>query len=142
MVTISGGPVAWRCSQLPKTCGSTAHAEYCATKPATIDAVFFGWLMDDLRVPRVKPIPMLIDNKAAKDWTDGKGSGKAKRVIENGYFYTMDHVRSKDVIFEYAESSQQPADILTKALTPAKHVRARELLLQLDSGQSSVTSEE
>ena len=138
MIEVMGCPVQWTSKLQPCIATSTMEAEYTALSMALRVVIPF---MDVCRyfVSKFRPArgSSLITFKTTVHEDNMGALTLAKlepgRSTPRSKFYAIkmhwfrSHLKPREIELEYIESSQQKADIFTKALTTAEFLRARKL---------------
>ncbi|KAH7645878.1 hypothetical protein HUG17_1416 [Dermatophagoides farinae] len=112
------GPIIWSSKRAKCIIDSTCEAEYIATSKCSKDIQWLLILMDYLRLNIPKPI-IFNDNQAAIRQIHGEVVSQKLRHIDVKFHRIRSLLGKVDV--EYIQSSQQLADILTKALSTQLH---------------------
>lgn len=82
---------------------------YCELK-------WFRYLFCDLRVLITCPIPLFCDNQVALFITSDSVYHKRTKHIEIDCHFVRDKLQANHIVSAYISTSEQPADIFTKAL--------------------------
>jgi hypothetical protein len=124
---IGSSLVAWKSRRQTTPSVSSCEAEYIALFEAGRDAVWMRSLLCELGMcPGAVPTVVHHDNQGSIAWAQG-GLRKVKHV-ELKYHHTQHLIESKQIRIEYVESSQNAADVMTKALSGPSFQRALKLL--------------
>ena len=108
---------------------STMEAEYMGACAATQDAMWLKSLLRELGIggennttlilnedERVEPIILHEDNKACIAFSKNPGDHKRSKHIDVRYHFVRERVEAKDIELRYIKTTDQVADIFTKAL--------------------------
>lgn len=120
VLVMRGGPIVWYAQKQRLVATSTAEAEYRAAVSAIDDICWIRRLGKELEILKSdQPTTLCIDNQSAihmlKNTHEGKIT-KGKKHIDIPRKFIQQHV-GKTVELQHVKSSDQLADILTKALT-------------------------
>jgi hypothetical protein len=124
---LAGAVISWQ-SRLQQTVAvSTAEAEYMASSSAVKEALWLRVLWQDLGFGQIE-VPIFGDNQAAIRLTEEAMSSARAKHIDVQHHFVRQRVRMGQVRFTYVSTDRMVADIMTKALVPAKHITCRELM--------------
>jgi hypothetical protein len=74
------------------------------------------------------PIPIFTDNQSAIAFSkDGVASSRTKH-IDIHFHYTREQILAGNIKLRYVKMLENPADILTKLLSPRKHLHILEMM--------------
>jgi hypothetical protein len=122
-------PIHWISKTQTVVALSTLEAEYIACSSATREAIWLRRLSSDITTMRprsddatqIDATQIGCDNQGALKVLDtGVIQAKTKH-IDVKYHHTKDEISKGTVSFYYIPSTENPADILTKALSSTKH---------------------
>jgi hypothetical protein len=131
-----GGAVSWKSVRQRAVALSTAEAEYMALSDASREATWLRWLLEDmLGQPLPGPVPIMEDNQAAIQIAENPVHHDRSKHIDIRFHFTRDKIKDQTITVAYVHTSEQQADILTKALDPAPFKAARAML-----GMGALTS--
>lgn len=102
------------------TATSTTEAEFVALCSAAKGAKWLRRLMFDCGHEQHFPTPLFSDNQRAITLVRSPESAKRTKHIDVQYFYTCDLQNQREIDVKYLETSNQLADIFTKALSKDK----------------------
>jgi hypothetical protein len=120
-------PIHWISKTQTVVALSTLEAEYIACSSATREAIWLRRLASDItiRTPEhpkdSEPTQIGCDNQGALKVLDSGVIQAKTKHIDVKYHHTKDEIEKGTVAFHYVQSTENPADILTKPLGPAKH---------------------
>lgn len=115
IIMVNGTPVSWKSALQPIIAFSTAEAEYISMSDAVRDAMFIRRLLQELGYDITGPITVYEDNQTAKTIAEEIATKRSK-YIDLRYHHIRHLVASGAIKIEYIRSSDQLADVLTKAL--------------------------
>lgn len=87
---------------------------------ASREAIARQQLFTDINVPAATPI-LYSDNQAALAIAQNPVHHQRSKHIDIRYHFVRDTVQNDKIVIDYIPTSQQTADILTKALGPQLH---------------------
>ena len=130
VILLNGGVVHWACRKQLQVARSTYGAEYVAMAQG-IDEVL--WLMGLLRGMGFDveiPVCLWGDNDANNNITTDTRTHDSARGVHNAYHFIRDvAVRSKEIQVQRVDTSDNVADIMTKALLPKQFLKLRAKLV-------------
>ena len=122
--TINNGPVSWTSHKQSSTAVSTMGAEYMALSDAAREAIAHIHLYDDLRdlyALKNSPPLLLSDSQSALALTGTVSNYPRSKHIDIRYHFIRDVIQKGLLTVDYIPTTEQPADILTKALGLCLH---------------------
>ncbi|CAH9064897.1 unnamed protein product [Cuscuta europaea] len=114
-VTLGGSPISWRTKKQATVSRSSAEAEYRSMATLTCELLWLKSLLSSLRIT-LPPIRLLCDNKAAIHIASNPMFHERIKHIELDCHFIRDHVRSGVIIPSHISTTEQLADLFTKAL--------------------------
>ena len=122
---LNGSPISWTSKKQTTVATSTMEAEYMALSDASREAIARLQQLSELRF--VIPTPTLLsDNQGALEIAENPTNFQRAKHIDIRYHFVRHTLESNQISIDYIPSSDNPADVLTKALEPAKHERCIE----------------
>jgi hypothetical protein len=107
---------------------STTEAELIAANSGASDGTWLTHLLEELGFPQATPFPLQMDNQSSiKVAKNPEHHGKMKH-LDTKYYWIRDQVDLGKLRIEWVPSSDNHADILTKALTKDLHQQQCSLL--------------
>ena len=126
MYTLGGAAVSWT-SRLQQTVAlSSAESEYMAASAASQEAIHLRRLLESLGFKQEGPTVIYDDNQGAIAMTKNPVMHRRTNIRHH---FVREAVARRDVTLVYVPTSEQAADLLTKALTRATVQRLRPILL-------------
>ena len=126
VVTLSGGPVSWSSKRQDCVYLSTAEAEYVALVHAGKTIVWIKNFLDELGLHTNDTLLIRGDNKGSGSIATKTINYGRARHIRLAYFWLRERVRERSLKVVHIPGTQNPADIMTKAVTAdvnGRHVR-------------------
>lgn len=125
---LNQGPISW-CSRRQQTVAlSTTEAEYMAASAAVKESL---WLRSLLMQRPIEPITINIDNQAAlRLIKNPKFYKRTKHIDVFRFHFIREKFENGEINISYIHSSNQLADIMTKALPRNIFLKHEEVLLK------------
>ena len=120
--TLYGGAIAWQSKRQPTVAASTTEAEYMAAAAAVKEALWLRQLFKDFGID-TGVVTIMADNQAAIKILKNPISSLRSKHIDVVHHFARERVMRKEIEFKYIPTIEQVADVLTKALTEAKHTK-------------------
>ena len=115
-----GAAIFWRSKKQQSQALSSTEAEYISLCEGAKEAKFSSNLLEFL-VGRKGPISICCDNQGARLISLNESSGSRLKHVDIQYHFTRTMVQENVVKITYLNTSEMPADILTKPLPTPKH---------------------
>ena len=126
--SLGSGMISWASHKQKHTADSSCYAEYITIHNATHEVLFLRQFLDSLNMPLRTPTPLYCDNDAAHQLTEDQRQHSKLKHIHVHYHSTRDLVDLDELKVLHIRSSENIADILTKALCPNDFARLRSYL--------------
>ena len=139
-------PVAWSSFKMHAVAASSCESEYMAASAAVKQVLWLRYVFSDMGYgdlspttygklsaddyekkslgdvhPDERPVMIACDNKAAIHVSENPVCHKRSKHIHINYHITKQHVAKKNVRFNYINTKENLADIMTKAVTKDVH---------------------
>ena len=111
------GLVTWSMMESELVAGSFMTAE-------GIWLIHLGWDFWQ----NVLPVPIFTDNQSFITFSTNKVNNNRTKHIDTHYHYMRDQITVGNIKLHYVPSQLNPANILTKPLSPRKHIHMLDLL--------------
>ena len=131
VIFFEGCLIVWYSRRQRTVSQSSAEAEYLAASLAAREGSHVRAVVSELGLLPSGPSLLRIDNKSAIDMAHDPVAFKKTKHIMRESFYLRDLVARRVYSPEHVVSSENKADILTKALPRLTFARLRGFLLQL-----------
>lgn len=134
VVMFNGSPLSWSCRKQHTVATSSMESEYLAAMAGTTHAIWIRRLLHDFKdgldVARFikNPTTLYLDNQAAESFIKNDVNFDRTKHIDTKYHFVRRSVELGEISIAHIAGSINPADILTKSLSPAQHRRALQLL--------------
>lgn len=115
------GLLGWRCTKQPVVTLSTTEAEHCACTETAQDLLWFRQLIQQVFGAFSLPIPpatLFCDNKGTIDLILNPLYQHRTRHIDVWLHFLRQHVHGDDFSLSYFSTNDNPADSLTKLVSP------------------------
>ena len=107
---------------------SSCEAEYIASANAACQGIWLSRLLGELLGIQVPKVRLLVDNKSAIALSKNIVHHDRSKHIDTRYHFIRDCVDRGEVDINHVSTTEQLADILTKALGRVKFVELRQQL--------------
>lgn len=127
VVTVNGTAIAWKSQKQTVVATSTAHAELIAAYQGTRETFWLRNVYNNIRselqmLPDQGAVPVYEDNNACANFIrNGLIISDATKHIEPKYHWIHEQVESGVIDIKRVDSSDNPADLLTKTLHEKQH---------------------
>ncbi|KAA0026173.1 Retrovirus-related Pol polyprotein from transposon TNT 1-94 [Cucumis melo var. makuwa] len=99
--------------------------EYRALVDATAELLWLCWLLADMGVPQQGPTLLHCDNRSAIQIAHNDVFHERTKHIENDCHFIRHHLLSHTLLLQLVPTTEQPADIFTKALPSTRFNQIR-----------------
>jgi hypothetical protein len=136
--TLAGGPVSWSSQRQKTVATSTMDAEYIAGAEAAKEAVWIRNFVNDLRIPGVyiDTVPLYIDNNSALKLTRNPEFHSRSKHIDVKHHFIREKVQEGIIDTKRVGTTDNMADMLTKALPKLTHEGLVNRLNLLSGGET------
>jgi len=124
---VNGTPVTWQSKKQAVMTRSTDDAEYIGLANSASSGLWLRKLLGEMN-GQFETITIFGDNTAALKHIDTPGSINRSKHIDIAYQFVLDRALRNDLKFKYVPSSDNIADIFTKALGATAFLKLRGLL--------------
>ena len=92
---LNGTPISWKSARQKLVTGSTCEAEYVAAYEASKEAIWLKWLLLDINSTGdgTAPIPLYVDNKAARDLAENPTQHERTKHIDIKFHFIRERVQ-------------------------------------------------
>lgn len=120
--------ITWGSQKQRTVALSSCEAELMAATTAAQQALWLRSLIGELTGLEPKPVTLFVDNKSAIALIKNPVFHGRNKHIDTRFHFIRECVENGQITVEYVGTSEQRADILTKALVRIKFAEMRELL--------------
>jgi transposase InsO family protein len=117
--TLYGGAICWTSKRQATVAVSTTEAEYIAAAMAVREALWLRQLLADLG-HGMKTIIIRADNQSAIKLLKNPVSSMRSKHIDVVYHFARERVARKDIEFQYTNTNDMLADMMTKPVPKTK----------------------
>ncbi|XP_074337179.1 secreted RxLR effector protein 161-like [Apium graveolens] len=107
---------------------SSCEAEFMAATAAACQCIWLNKVLSQILDAKPGPVVIYIDNKSAIDLAKNPVFHGRSKHIDIRYHFIRECVDRGDIIIKHVCSSEQRADVLTKALPKSQFEKMRQLL--------------
>jgi len=115
-VFIGGNLISWKSKKQTVVARSSAEAEYRSMAMVTCELMWIKQFLQELKFCEVGQMKLFCDNQAALHIVSNPVFHERTKHIEVDCHFIREKLFSKEIITEFINSNDQPADILTKSL--------------------------
>ena len=112
-----GSPISWQTKKQDVVPQSSAEAEYRSMRNALKEVLWLRQLLGDLGCPQTKPIRLFCDSQAAIHISSNPVFHERTKHIERDCHAVCDAVLDGVITMVHIRTTEQPADLPTKALS-------------------------
>jgi hypothetical protein len=120
IIYLQDGPISWKTKKQNVVAKSSTEAEYMALSDCAANVVGARQFLSELNLEPPEPTPIGEDNRGARLIAENKNCSKRTKHIRLRFHHFRDEIEKKQISIVQVPTEQQSADILTKALGPAK----------------------
>ena len=126
VMMMNGSVVSWMSKKQTTVALSTAEAEYMALGATIQEIRWIRNLLGELGVSAKEPTTVWCDNQAAIAISKNDVNHNRTKHIDIKHHFVRDAVKTEQVKIEWISTSEQVADVLTKALDKNQFARLRD----------------
>jgi hypothetical protein len=123
VILINGVPVIWFSKTQRTVATSTCEAEFMAQVEVIKELVWLKNFLTEMGIGIQLPIPMYVDNRAAKALLKNPVNHEASKHIDIKSKFIAYHVSDGWIDPQDVDTNDNLADVLTKVVTTATHDR-------------------
>ncbi|CAM9755194.1 unnamed protein product, partial [Heterosigma akashiwo] len=116
VIMLGDSPIVWASKLQTAFSTSTVEAEYLSLRSGLKDIMWLRHLLVDLGCPQAEPTPAIEDNSACIEWAREMVVSRKNRHFHVSYHLAKEQVNLGTIQMHYAKTSDQLADIFTRAL--------------------------
>ena len=125
--TYNGAAISWASKKQGLVTQSMMELELVAGSFTTAEGIWLIHLGRDFQ-QNFLPIPIFTDNQSFIAFSTNKDNNNRTKHINTHYHYKRDQIMVGNIKLHYVPSQLNPTDILTKPLSPRKHIHILDLL--------------
>jgi hypothetical protein len=129
---LGGNSITWQSEKQKIVALSSCEAEYVAGTTAACQGIWLTRLLNELKGTKVRAFELKIDNQSAIALSKNPVFHDRSKHIELRYHFIRECVEHNRVKIQYIGTSEQLADILTKALGRQRFCELRSKLGVVD----------
>jgi len=126
---LNGDPVSWSSKKQRVVALSTCEAELYAESAAIQEVLWLRGLMEELGLHTQTGSTVYGDNQSAIAVSENGTKGERTKHVDVKYHFVTETVERGDVKLRWVPTTQQQADIFTKALAAPVFLRLREQIM-------------
>ncbi|XP_075077321.1 secreted RxLR effector protein 161-like [Nicotiana tabacum] len=119
--SLGSGAIFWCSKKQDVVALSSSEAEYVAVTSAVCRAIWLRSLLVDVRHPKEGAMKVFCYNKAMIAMTKNLAFHRRTKHIDIRYHFIRNLTAKGEIELKFCSTKDQIADVLTKALTQAKH---------------------
>ncbi|XP_057851979.2 secreted RxLR effector protein 161-like [Cryptomeria japonica] len=128
LMSLGSVVISWKSKKQPVPTLSSAEAEYIAASEATREILWLRRILADLQEPQASSTPLFIDNQSTIKMAKNPVFHDRTKHINTKIHFIRHYVKDGSISLQYCATTDQPADILTKALGRVKFEKFREMI--------------
>ena len=126
---LASGPVTWQSKTQASVALSTMEAEYMALAAEVQEVDMQRMVFEELGLSIAQPTVIREDNKACQLFADHAGNFQRTKHIDVRYHFVRERIQKGSVRVDYVPTSENVADIFTKALPREPFFKFRAMLV-------------
>jgi hypothetical protein len=111
-----GNLVTWRSKKQPVVSRSSAEAEFRALSQGICEGIWIKRVLHEIGILNSNPIKVLCDNQSAISIAKNPVHHDRTKHVEIDRHFIKENIENGTISLQYTPTSQQTADILTKAV--------------------------
>ena len=121
LFTFNGAPISWASKKQNHVTRLSMESELVSSSFATAEGIWIIRLGKDFGQLST-PISIYTDNQSFISFAKNDVNNSHTKHIDTHFHYTQEQITEGAIELKYIKSLDNPADILTKALSPHKHL--------------------
>lgn len=132
LFVLNGGPISWASQKQPCVALSTTEAEFMAACEAAKNLLWLKQFFKEIGINQ-DCTTLYLDNQSAIKLINNPVYHKKTKHIDVKYNFIREKVEQKLINIKFVKSSDQLADVFTKALPAVKFINIRDQILSFAS---------
>jgi hypothetical protein len=128
LMNLGSAAITWRSRKQSVPADSTTEAKYVAAAQDTKEIIWLRKILEDLQEKQMTSTPLFVDNTSAIQLAKNPKFHDRTKHINTKYHLIRHHVEAKTIHLSHCSTSEQIADIFTKALGREKFEKFRMML--------------
>lgn len=129
VVKYSSGPIMWKSTKQPTVAESTAEAEFISCCAVSRDVIWARNFLGEIYEEELSgPTTIYSDNQSAISLIRNNSNITRIKHIDIKLFAVQEREENKLIKVEYINTTEQKADIFTKAVMPKQFINLRQLM--------------
>ena len=129
ILVLGGAAVSWNSTKQQNVALSSTEAEYMAASEAAREVVWMRTLLSEIGAPQTAPTPLRIDNQTAIRMALEEGNQGRRKHINVKHHFIRELAIDELIHLEWVPTTEQQADILTKAPSHKQFFKLRALVM-------------
>jgi hypothetical protein len=137
VIILNSGPISWNVAVQKTPSSSPTESEYKSLHHGTLEVIWLRQLTNELGYFQHSATSIKEDNESTIKCTQNAVSHSKMKHIDIKYHVIRDYIAQKQIDVNWISTTDQLADIFTKALPPGSFKRLRDQLIQVHEGRST-----
>jgi hypothetical protein len=133
VLKLSGAAFSWVCQKQSTVAMSSTEAEYVAASEAAREIIHARVLLADMGFAQPSSTPLNIDNQTAIRMALEEGHQSRRKHINVKHHFLREQVAERMISLRWVPTSEQEADIMTKAVARTQFFHIRALVMGLSN---------
>jgi len=121
LILLGNSPISWKSKKHETISLSSAEAEYRSLRKVVGELTWLNRLLNDLTITNSSPIDVYCDSQSAIHIAHNPVFHERTKNIEVDCYFVRNKLQEGLISLHHIPTTDQLADILTKALTGVKH---------------------
>lgn len=126
---INDNIIDWQSKKQPTVALSSTEAEYMSIVEVAKEVIWMTSILTEMKQKVHKPITIYVDNQSAIKISENDTSHHRTKHIDIRHHFIRDLINDKSIVLKYIQTTEQRADIFTKALPPQTFIKLRDMLV-------------
>jgi len=120
MFFLGGSPITWNSCKQRIIAVSSTESEYIALADTSKECMWIRSFLEELKCKQLEPTTIYVDNQSTIHLANNPVVHKRSKHIDVRYHKIREYIEEDAIKLEHVHTSEQRADIFTKALPPLK----------------------